>query len=222
MSLETLREKNPAYDIMSVFDPSFAEFGCVHEGVSVPKMEAFVRATPMPEDEFYIPCADELMNMGDETGYIVDTLYGQAPAQIGYYNGHAHKLNAVEWHKCSEILVLFEDVVLILGKLTDIVDDRFDTAKARYFFVPAGTCVELYATTLHWSPCQAGPDGVRQLVIQAMGTNTPLERPVKREEGMNRQLLERNKWVLIHEEAPSSMAPEAFVGIVGEYPEIAY
>lgn len=222
MSIESVREKNPTREIRSVFDASFAEYGCVHDGVSVPRMEAFVRSMPMTDDEFYVACSDELMSMGSETDYIVDTLYGQAPVQIGYYSGHAHKLNAVEWHKCSEILILFEDVVLILGKLTDIVNGTFDTAKAAYYFVPAGTCVEIYATTLHWSPCQAGPNGVRQVVVQIKGTNTPLERPVRRGEGMNDLLLERNKWVLIHEEARSSMPPAAHVGIVGENPEIAF
>lgn len=223
--LEEIRKKNIRYDIQPVECDAFSEYGKIHEGISFPEMEKFVRNTKMPEEtggEFYMACSEELMNMGKEAELIKDCIYGQSPCQIGYYNGRADRLNAVEYHKCSEILILYEDAVLILGKLSDIVNGKLHTAKMKYFYVKKGTCVELYATTLHWAPCAAGPEGIRQVVVQIEGTNTPLQHPVTDREGDNRYLLERNKWVLIHEEAKASMSPEAYVGIIGENPVINY
>lgn len=220
--ISEIREKNRRYDIQPVESKAFEEYGRVIPGVSLPKMEAYVKGLEMPETEYYVPCSGELMNMGEETDIIKDSIYGQVPCQIGHYCGHADRLNAVEYHKCSEILVLFEDVVLILGKLTDIEDGRLHSSKMKYFYVKKGTCVELYATTLHWSPIAIGPQGVRQVVVQVEGTNTPLLKPVQNREDENLYLLERNKWVLIHEEAKDQFSPEAYVGIIGENPVISY
>lgn len=220
--LEEIREKNKKYEIQTVKSESFKEYGEIFEGLTFPKMEAFVRSTDMPEEEFYNPCAEELMKIGEEADYIKDYIFGQVPCQIGYYNGRCTKLNAVEYHKCSEFLVVMEDAVLILGKLTDIENGKLDSSRMKYFFVEKGTCVELYATTLHWAPCVAGPGGVRQIVVQSLGTNTPLPKKLEDRNGDNKYLLERNKWVLIHEEAKARMSEDAYIGIVGENPEIRY
>lgn len=57
----------------------------------------------------------------------------------------------------------------------DIEDgDIYDTAKVEAFFVPAGTGVELYATTLHYAPCTAQEGGFRCVVVLPKGTNEEL------------------------------------------------
>lgn len=84
--------------------------------------------------------------------------YGEMPVQIGYCNGHNSKLNALEYHRDSEINVAATDMILMLGLLTDVEKDHtYDTSKVKAFLVPAGTAVEVYATTLHYAPC--GVDG---------------------------------------------------------------
>lgn len=220
--IEEIRKKNEKYDIQPVENESFSKYGRVIEEVSLPEMEKFVRSTDMPETEFYDPCTEALMSMGKETDLIQNHIYGQIPCQIGYYNGRCDRLNAVEYHKCSEVLVLLEDAVLIVATITDIKDEMLDTAKMKYFYVQKGTCVELYATTLHWAPCAVGAEGVRQIVIQAKGTNTPLLHPVEFQIEEDKYLLERNKWVFIHEEAKEVMSEKAYVGLLGENPVIRY
>src|SRR5699024_12860421 len=42
------------------------------------------------------------------------------------------------------------------------------------FLVPAGTMIEVYATTLHYAPCSAQEKGFRCVVILPKGTNTEL------------------------------------------------
>lgn len=68
------------------------------------------------------------------------------PIQIGFCNGTNTKLNCVEYHRDSEINIPCEDMILLLGKQTDITPDyHLDTATIRAFLVPAGTAVEVYA-----------------------------------------------------------------------------
>ena len=43
-----------------------------------------------------------------------------------------------------------------------------------YFFVPAGTAVELYATTFHYAPCSVDGKEFRCGVVLPRGTNEKL------------------------------------------------
>ena len=64
-------------------------------------------------------------------------------------NGKNDTLNAVEYHRSSEINIACSDLVLLLGMEQDInrPDNTYDTAQMEAFLVPQGVAVELYATT---------------------------------------------------------------------------
>ena len=63
-------------------------------------------------------------------------------------------LNALEYHKDSEINVAAKDAILLLGLRSEIEEDyTFDTANVKAFLLPAGSAVEIYATSLHYAPC---------------------------------------------------------------------
>mgnify|MGYP002228031304 CR=1 FL=1 len=69
---------------------------------------------------------------------VSDSLYGGMPIQIGYCNGHNHLLNAVEYHRDSEINIAVTDLILILGKEQDITEDHtYDSSKMEAFLIPA-------------------------------------------------------------------------------------
>lgn len=83
----------------------------------------------------------------------------------------------------------------------------------RLFFVPAGTVIEVYATTLHYAPCTAeGENGFRCVVVLPKGTNTELDFAAG-VEGEDRLLAAKNKWLISHEEAG---IVGAFCGLKGE------
>ncbi len=212
--LEKLRNCNPGLEILEVTDSCFAKYGTLHPTVELPEMRQFLYAVEQAGDEFYVPCEDKLMAM-PEAGQFKDDMFGQAPCQVGWYYGNCTKLNAIEYHKCSEILYEYEPCVLILGLLWDIRDDSLDTSTMKVFYVPANTCVELYATTLHYAPCKACGKPVMQIVAQSKDTNTPLPKPAEGSERENKYLLQRNKWVLIHPEAVK-LIPDGFIGLRGE------
>ena len=108
-------------------------------------------------------------------------------------------------------------MILLLGCQQDIeADDTYDTSKVEAFFVPAGTAVELYATTLHYAPCSAQEGGFRCVIVLPKGTNEDLPfEPAK--EGENRLLTAVNKWLIAHEEA---CIEGAFCGLKGANTEV--
>lgn len=110
--------------------------------------------TPLPEDStVYVPSDKNLEALAIAEEFRCRA-YGGLPIQIGYCNGNNHKLNALEYHRCSEVNVAATDMILLLGRQQDIAGDyTYDTSKVEAFLVPAGTAIEVYATSLHYAPC---------------------------------------------------------------------
>ena len=134
-------------NILKVTDPAFKKYGRVVDNVDFSGLVEELKKTPVPEGVVYEPSVAEL-----EAQPVMEVLsrvtYGEMPIQIGYCNGHNTMLNALEYHRDSEINVAAKDAVLMLGLLTDVeADHTYDTAKVEAFLVPAGTAVEIYATT---------------------------------------------------------------------------
>ena len=199
--------------IQKVTDESFRKYGRVVQGIDfAPLCQALNDKTPLPDDVAYEPSVDVLEELAvkDE---IQTKCWGELPIQIGYCNGHNVLLNAVEYHRNSEINVAATDAVLIVGMQQDINDDfTYDTGKMEAFFVPAGCAVEIYATTLHYAPC--GPDnkGFKVGIILPKGTNYPL---AKEHAGWEDKLITAtNKWLIAHPEGGQD--PKAFVGLTGK------
>ncbi len=212
--LEKLRKMNPGIEILELSSPEFAKYGAVHPTIELPEMKKFLYGVERTEDEFYVPCEEKLMEM-KEADQFKDDLFGQVPCQVGWYYGSGLSLNAIEYHKCSEVLYEYEPCVLILGFIWDIRDDSLDSSTMKVFYVPKDTCVELYATTLHYAPCRCCREPVMQIVAQSKDTNTPLLKPAEACERENKYLLQRNKWVLVHPDA-AKLVPEGFIGIRGD------
>ncbi|MGN0976272.1 MAG: DUF4867 family protein, partial [Gemmiger sp.] len=90
------------------------------------------------------------------------------------------------------------------------------------FFVPKGTAIEMYQTTLHLSPCRVCDSGFKGIVILPRGTNTPLDAKPVNPTGEARLLLQRNKWVIAHPEREPLIKQGAFPGLLGENKELHY
>ena len=135
------------------------------------------------------------------------------PIQIGYCNGNNYLLNAVEYHRDSEINIAATDAILILGQEQDIEPDgTYETSRMEAFLIPAGTAVEVYATTLHYAPCNVAEDGFKVVVVLPKDTNTEIDR-VASGNPEDERLFARNKWLIAH---PDAKIEGAFNGLVGE------
>ncbi|OUO31351.1 DUF4867 domain-containing protein [Lachnoclostridium sp. An298] len=202
--------------IQKLTDASFGKYGKVITEFSFEKILKEMEHTPLPKDVVYVPSV-EAMEILPEAVDVCRKGFGGLPIQIGYCNGDNHKLNALEYHRSSEIDIAATDLILLLGCQQDIeADDTYDTSKVEAFFVPAGTAVELYATMLHYAPCSAQEGGFRCVIVLPKGTNEDLPfEPAK--EGENRLLTAVNKWLIAHEEAGIE---GAFCGLKGANTEV--
>lgn len=199
--------------IQNITDASFGVYGKVLTGYDFTELLEVMGHMPCPADDvIYVPGADELERL-PAARELKERAYGGLPIQAGYCNGNNKKLNAVEYHRSSEIDIAQTDLILLLGRQQDIeADFTYDTAKIEAFYMPAGTAVELYATTLHYAPCTAGGDGFRCAIILPAGTNLELDFAPSAE-GEDGLITAKNKWLIAHEEAKIA---GAFCGLKGE------
>ena len=149
-----------------VTDPSFRKYGRVITDIDFTELlEELKEKTPCPSSCVYEPSITNFEKLPVKKT-LENTFYGELPIEIGYCNGHNTKLNAVEYHRCSEINVAANDVILLVGLESDIEDDlTYDTGKMEAFLLPAGSAVELFATTLHYAPCQTSEEGFRVIIV---------------------------------------------------------
>lgn len=208
-------------EILSVFDSAFKPYGKVVTGMEDTCKEILtaLEKTPLPAGTDYVPSEPLLQNLPAAV-QVSENLYGGMPVQLGWCNGHNTKLNCLEYHRDSEFNLGTEDFILLLAKMDDITDGKLDTAKVKAFRAPAGTLVEVYATTLHYAPCHVDPaKGFRVLIALPQGTNTA-KPEIKADGGDDAQLWACNKWLLAHVES-SEAAAGAYVGLEGVNIDIA-
>ncbi len=220
--LEKLNNLNDV-KIHSVFSEEFKTFGRVIEDTDFSPLCEYMKAhTFVPEKNNIYVASEKGMEALAVCGEIQNKLYGEMPIQIGYCNGRNTTYNGFEYHKGSEINVAVTPFCLVLGHTWQIKDNKFYVGDETVFFVPEGTAIELYQTTLHLSPCTVSDDGFKAVVILPLGTNTPLENAEKSDKGESALLLQKNKWIIAHPERKPLIDQGAFAGLIGENKEIKY
>ena len=198
-------------EIKKITDPAFRKYGKILTGIDFTGLVEEMQKTPCPDNVIYEPSIAELEAL-PVYGELQRVCYGELPIQVGYCNGYNKKLNAVEYHRSSELDIAASDAILLLGWQPDVTEDyTYETAKIEAFLLPKGVGVELYATTLHYAPCGVDKKGFRCVVVLPKGTNYPIEQPHLLKE--DKLLAASNKWLLAHEEAKIA---GAFNGLKGE------
>lgn len=199
--------------IYNVADPEFRRYGQVLTGYDFTEIIEKMQETPLPDGVVYEPSVKELEELP-----IFEQLksqgFGEIPIQIGYCNGHNNKLNALEYHRTSEINIGATDMIVLLGHQEDVKEDHtYDTSLVEAFLIPKGAAVEFFATTLHYAPCGVDGQGFRGVVVLPKGTNYPLsdEHKAGNEDAL---LAATNKWLIGH--AEGGLDEGAFIGLVGE------
>ena len=197
--------------IKNVTDPEFRRYGRIVDGYDFTEMIKVMEQTPLPEEVIYVPSDNKL----EKTEPAIDLkmiIFGELPIQIGYCNGHNSKLNALEYHRSSEVNIAATDMILLLGSREDVKDDfTYETSKVEGFFVPEGTAIEVYATTLHYAPCGVDGQGFKCVVVLPKGTNLDVVNTHATAE--DKLLAASNKWLIAHEDAHID---GAFNGLRGE------
>jgi hypothetical protein len=215
--IELLRSKNPDLTIYDVRDEAFSEYGVVLKGYDTKNimLEAAKLEAPK-EGSLYLASVEDFEKL-PIAQKIKEEIFGTLDTQVGYCYGHSNYMNALEWHSCSELNIAVTPLVLILAKRSDTTNGKLDSSCAKVFFVPAGTVIEVYATTLHFCPCEVNESGFGCVVALPAATNTPLDSPA------NEPLLFRkNKWIFAHEDNTALLQRGVVAGIHGENYKINY
>lgn len=208
--------------IHSVFDDEFKSFGRIVKGFDFSEIIAKMEQTEIPENgNVYFASVKELEDCSVFAD-VQNILYGGMPIQIGYCNGRNTTYNGFEYHKGSEINIAVTDFMLVLGHTYDIEDNKYFVGNETVFFVPKGTAIEMYQTTLHLSPCRVTDEGFKDVVILPKGTNTPLDKKIKNDDLESQLLLQKNKWVIAHKDREPLVKQGAHIGLIGENKELKY
>ena len=206
--------------VKQVTDTSFRKYGKILTGIDFSEIYNVLEEMDYPEDVEYAASFGPL----EEPEFrqkLSNTLYGELSVEIGYCSGHNKMLNALEYHRSSEANVAVTDIILLLGHQSDITEDfTYDTAQLEAFFVPAGTAVELYATTLHYVPIGTKENdyAFKMGDVLPFGTNFPLgvtlgAEAEKEKLPEEKLLFAKNKWLIAHEESGEE---GAFIGLTGK------
>lgn len=199
--------------ILTIDSPEFRDYGRVIDNVDLSGLLQELKKTPVTETVVYEPSVQAL-EATEAYKQLTDITYGEMPIQIGYCNGHNSMMNALEYHKDSEVNVMATDAILLLGLRSELESDfTYDSAKVKAFLVPEGTAVEVYATSLHYAPCGVDGKGFQVAIVLPRGTNYPFVQNRERNAGEDRLMTAVNKWLIGHQEG--GLEEGCFLGIKG-------
>ena len=235
--MEKLKLLNALNDVTvyHISDSRFASYGRLIDGYDVTGLIKYMEEhTPIPEDgNIYVP-SDSEMEKDPAVSLISSALYGGMSVQAGYCNGRNDTYNGFEYHKSSEINIAVTDFMLVLGHSWEISyengDPSYDISQAEVFYIPQGSVIEMFGTTLHLSPLRVSDDGFKGVVILQRGVNSELTEDEKQrrdaalEKGDSeaKLLLKRAKWVICHPQRKPLVSQGAWPGVKGENTKLYY
>lgn len=207
-TLAALCRSNPGLTILSLDEaPRHSLYQKIEVSGGV-FLEAAVSILP-EETNAYIPC-DERLTQSLEVKRIERTVFGELPLQAGWNHGGNTRMNGMEWHKSSEVIVACSDLLLLLGSHADIENDCYDSARAFGLYLQKGEAVELFPFTLHLAPLPVFGGRFIAAILLPDGTNLPLVG------GIDGTLRAVNKWLLVHPDNARGIALGGKIGIRGE------
>lgn len=200
---------------VSVFDEPFREYGRILEKYDFQELFQALSSFVIPDSGIeYVASVPEL-----EACRIFSRFqslgFGGMPIEVGYCSGHNDTLNCLEYHKSSEFNIAKDDIVLMLGKYQEIRDGYYNTKHVKAFYIPAGTGIELYGTTLHYAPCGAKGEGFQVVCILPKGTNQGMPELEDNLDMEAKMCWGTNKWLLAHPESTEAQNG-AYVGLTGK------
>ncbi len=221
--IDQLQRCNPSITFKSVSDASFERYGKILDAAPYERYFEYLETySTVPEIKNYYIAHDPALEAYWKNAAIRDPKDGHSAIQCGYVNGHNSKLNALEYHKSKEINVVLTPLVLFLGHTSDIHQCTYDVNRLEAYFIPARTVIEIFDTTLHFSPCKVSNPAFRCGVILPYGTNMQFETIANKQTAEDSLYFKTNKWLIAHPENKPLVDLGAYVGIVGPNLEVKY
>lgn len=212
--LKKLREKNPGLKIFSVTDPEFAPYGRILDIGDVSELANAMEGTIMPETGNTYRANDEKLISLDAVSKIRRVAFGMMNVEAGYCNGHGFTMNAMEYHKCSEVNFSTTGCVLMLALPCQLHDGYLDSNEVVAFYLPPMTVVEVFPLVMHYAPCRTQENGFNCLVVLEDGVNSALDAVNTKAADEEKLLWAVGKWLTAHVDSKNA-ANGAFPGITG-------
>lgn len=203
-------------DLLNCSDKAFNRYGFEVTGYDFSGLLDALNNTPCPMDSVTYKAEDADLQNQSVCAQLQSNLFGGMPIQLGYCNGYSIKLNCLEYHRGSELIVAGTPLILLLAALQDVENGSLDTSKVEAFYIPCGKAYILYETTLHYAPSTAAKecDHFRAVIGLLKGTNVGKPEFTPLNDG-DRRLWATNKWLLAHPETGEAKHG-AYVGLTGE------
>ena len=155
--------------IESVYDRSFGEYGKILKGYDNTDLVRRMSRIQMPQSGTAYEPSIESLEQCDVFSEYRDRGFGGMPIQIGMCWGSNIRLNCLEYHRASEHNIAVTDFVLMLAAQQDMEGFDLPENALTAFLVPKNAVIEIYATTLHFCPCQVHDNGFKCIVYQLNG-----------------------------------------------------
>jgi len=221
--IKDLQHKNPTLNILSIHDPSFNRYGKVLDVNGFKDILNYLsNETEVPKLDNYYIAHDPKLEASVHDFTHINNVFGNMPLEFGYVNGNNTKLNALEYHKSSEINITNSPIILMLARTEDLVDNTLQTSQVAVFFVPENTAIEIFSQTLHFSPCKVNDLGFKCGVILPFGTNMEFINHKTYTTDEDALLFKTNKWIIVHSEHKKFIDLGAYNGLIGTNIEIKY
>ena len=201
--INRMREMNPDYMIHNVTEESFRPYGRV---LKADVQEGIDYTKAYQSNKGYEPDIKELMDIPC-IQTLAKEVYGGLDTMAGIVQGDNHVVNGMEYHQCSETIIAVTDIILALGQRSDMCEYDYDINKCELFYVPQGTIIELYATTLHYTPICVN-EHFKTICFLLKGTGDPIERM-----GI---LKKKNKWFIAHSSNIEKVQSGDYPGLKGD------
>jgi len=146
-------------------------------------------------------------------------IYANMPIEAGECTGQSTNFSAIEYHQGSETNIMLTDVIMVLGQRSTL-DTKGSYSPAddgQTFFVPAGTVVEFYSSTLHYAPIKVHDSGFSIIVMLIKGSNEELPAGFK---STNKRIVKQNKFQLVDPSRKDKIAIGVQVGLTGKMIEM--
>ena len=159
----------------SILVPEFNKYGRIITEIDFTDLCNYARSIisiPSKGNEYN----GSLIDLEDHptTQEIRTIVYGALDIQVGSCCGHNRCITAVEYHQGSETIIALTDCLLKLGHRCDIINNTYQESKMETFFLRSGEAVELFSTTLHYSPMETSHEGYAALICLPQGTNSDI------------------------------------------------
>ncbi|EAE1273829.1 DUF4867 family protein [Listeria seeligeri] len=215
MDLETINRLNPDYLIKSINDFSFRTYGrIIEENIQDVLVYVTKNFLPLELGNAYSPSLSTVEQF-ESIQRLSHRVYGHLDVMGGVVTGYNQVLNGIEYHQGSETIIAASDCIMVVGHLWDMKNDTFDSALCECFYIPQGTIVECYSTTLHYTPICVSDAGFTTICLLLNGTGDMLNKKM----GI---LKKRNKWFIAHSENIEKVQAGDFQGLTGKMIKINY